>query len=419
MAHNENTRVKIPAVLHLHRLGFEYLSLSHAKWDEQTNIFTDIFKESFLRLNPDTDEAHLKRALDDIKLALDFEDLGHAFYKKMIGHPDFKFIDFQDFNNNSFHVVTELPCKNDGEEFRPDITLLINGLPLAFIEVKKPNNREGIIDERNRINTRFKNRKFRKFINISQVLIFSNNMEYDTESIVPIQGAFYGTTAREEAIFNCFREEEKFDLDTLLGPEDDATENFILKDNNLAIIKHSPEFATNKDPNTPTNRLLTSLFSRERFAFLLRYSIAYVKEQKGLEKHIMRYPQIFASKAIEQRLESGVKKGIIWHTQGSGKTALSYYNVHYLTDYFQKKGVVPKFYFIVDRLDLMVQAKREFEARGLVVHTVNSKDDLVADFKKKQVIHNLKGEREITVVNIQKFKDDPQALKTKDYNIDI
>ena len=64
----------------------------------------------------------------------------------------------------------------------------------------------------------------------------------------------------------------------------------------------------------------------------------------------MRYPQLFATKAIERKLEEGIKKGIIWHTQGSGKTALAFYNVKHLTDYYQNKGIVPKFYFIVDRL---------------------------------------------------------------------
>jgi len=66
-------------------------------------------------------------------------------------------IDFDDFDRNSFHAVTEFACKNDDEEFRPDITLLINGLPLVFIEVKKPNNRDGILAERKRIETRFQN----------------------------------------------------------------------------------------------------------------------------------------------------------------------------------------------------------------------------------------------------------------------
>ena len=117
---------------------------------------------------------------------------------------------------------------------------------------------------------------------------------------------------------------------------------------------------------------------------LLRYGFAYVKSESGLEKHIMRYPQFFATKAIEHRLDEGGKKGIIWHTQGSGKTALAFYNVQYLTDYFQRKGIVPKFYFIVDRIDLMNQAKREFTSRGLIVNTVNSKDALVGSFRRNR-----------------------------------
>jgi len=42
--------------------------------------------------------------------------------------------------------------------------------------------------------------------------------------------------------------------------------------------------------------------------------------------------------AIEKKLDSGVKHGIIWHTQGSGKTALAFHNVRYLRDYYQKQG---------------------------------------------------------------------------------
>lgn len=419
MSFNENTRVKIPAILHLCRLGYKYLSLSNAKRNESTNIFTDIFAESVLRINSDKDESDVKKLFEDVSLALDNEDLGQAFYEMLLSTSGTKLIDFKNFDNNSFHVVTELTYKNGDDEFRPDVTLLINGMPLAFVEVKKPNNQEGILAERDRINVRFKNPKFRKFVNISQLLVFTNNMEYDTESIEPIQGAFYSSPSYSNASFNCFREEESLDLSELIAPEDDNLENFVLKDNNLSSIKHSPEFITNKELDTPTNRILTSLFSRDRLEMLLKYSIAYVNEEKGLEKHIMRYPQFFATKAIERTIENGIRKGIIWHTQGSGKTALAFYNVHYLTDYFQKKGVVPKFYFIVDRIDLLNQAKREFTSRGLVVHTVNSKDELLNDFRLTQAIHNFSGKREITVVNIQKFKDDTDVLRSGDYDINI
>lgn len=417
MAFNENTRVKIPAVLHLCRLGFKYTSLSQARWDVSTNIFTDIFTESLLRINPDADESDVKRTFEDVGLALENEDLGKAFSTMLTAASGVKLIDFRNFDNNSFHVVTELTYRNGDDEFRPDITLLVNGMPLAFIEVKKPNNHEGILAERNRINTRFKNSRFRSFINISQILVFSNNMEYDVESIEPVQGAFYATTSNSDAKFNCFREEEIFNLTALLKPEDDELENFVLIDNNLSSIKYSPEFITNKEPNSPTNRILTSLFSRDRLAMLLKYGLAYVQEVSGPEKHIMRYPQLFATKAIERKLDAGIKKGIIWHTQGSGKTALAYYNVHYLTDYFRKKNVVPKFYFIVDRIDLLNQAKTEFTSRGLVVHTVSTKEVLLQNFRLRQAVHNLSGNREITVVNIHKFKDDSEVLKADDYDI--
>lgn len=418
MTFNENSRVKIPAILHLCRLGYKYISLSNAKRDKN-NIFTDIFIESISKINPDFDKKEIEKEIEKISVVLDNEDLGQAFYKMLIETSGIKLIDFQNFNNNSFHVVTELTYKNGEDEFRPDITLLINGMPLAFIEVKKPNNHDGILAERNRINIRFKNKKFRKFINISQILVFSNNMEYDSDSIEPIQGAFYSTTSYQNANFNCFREEEDLDLNKILEPENDGLETLVLKDNNLISIKYSPEFATNKNPKSPTNRILTSLFSKGRFSMFLKYCIVYVNSETGLEKHIMRYPQLFATKAIEKTLEKGIKKGIIWHTQGSGKTALSFFNVKYLTDYFQKKSIIPKFYFIVDRIDLMEQAKKEFSSRDLIVKTVSSKDELLKDFKTKKALNNFSGKNEITVVNIQKFKDEKDLLKTNDYDINI
>ena len=210
------------------------------------------------------------------------------FYEFITETSGLKIIDFEDFNRNSFHVVTAFTCKKDDEEFRPDITLLINGLPLAFIEVKKPNNRDGILAERNRIITRFRNPKFKRFINSTQFMVFSNNMEYDDGSPEPLEGAFYASTSYDRPAFNYFREEEQLNLADLLQPEDQQIENMVLADNNLTSIKHSPEFQTNKNPDSPTNRVSTSLFSRDRLAFLLRFGLAYVKTEHGVEKHIMR-----------------------------------------------------------------------------------------------------------------------------------
>lgn len=145
MVFSEDSRVKIPCILHLVRLGYRYLSLKNAVWDEETNIFPELFRVAIARINSDMDAGDIDRLLADVKLLLDNEDLGKAFYDRLIERSGIRLIDFENFDNNSFHVVTELTCKNGDDEFRPDITLLINGMPLAFIEVKKPNNREGVL----------------------------------------------------------------------------------------------------------------------------------------------------------------------------------------------------------------------------------------------------------------------------------
>ena len=196
-----------------------------------------------------------------------------------------------------------------------------------------------------------------------------------------------------------------------------------MKHRNCVVIKNLKEYQTNKDVNTPTNRIITSMLSKERFLFLLRYGIAYVERKvelddgtqgTTLQKQIMRYQQMFASYAIRRTLNNGVKNGIIWHTQGSGKTALAYYSVRSLTDFFAKKNIVAKFYFIVDRIDLMEQATDEFAARGLIVHNAKSREELMHDIASRSITQNNEGKLEIMVVNIQKFKEDKAKVLVDD-----
>ncbi|WP_232256742.1 DEAD/DEAH box helicase family protein [Helicobacter pylori] len=97
-------------------------------------------------------------------------------------------------------------------------------------------------------------------------------------------------------------------------------------------------------------------------------------------------------------------KGIIWHTQGSGKTALTYHLTKLIRDFFSPLNKKTKFYFIVDRLDLLEQAKNEFSKRGLCVHEAENKEDLSQKLKNSRVFEGPQGNDEIIVVNIQKFK---------------
>ena len=433
---SEATRVQMPAMVHLTRIGYTYFGkLSEDKngtvYDSDTNILLQVFERQFKNLNPGH-EGEFLQILKDIRKELNDDDLGRGFYNRLKAVSPVKLIDFDNIGNNTFHFTAEFTCKNGQDEFRPDITLFVNGLPLCFVEVKKPNNHGGMLAESARMNKeRFPNKKFRRFINITQLMIFSNNMEYDAlGGIVPIQGAFYCTGARSYAPFNCFREENlsgqkiaPFHRDYPYKEIDKTVEKQILSDYNCQVIHTSPEYQTNLGFNTPTNRILTSMCSPERLLYIIRYGIAYVRMEREVDgkiestdqKHIMRYQQLFASLAIRQKLVEGVKSGVVWHTQGSGKTALSYYLTYILNDFYSKQNKVAKFYFIVDRLDLLEQATQEFEARGLVVSTANTRAELMEQFRNNQAQQGVSGQAEITVVNIQRFAEDKEKVRISDY----
>ena len=429
---NEATRVQMPALVHLTRIGYTYFGKiseesADSIYDSKSNILIDVFKERFCALNPGH-EGEFAQLLKDIDLELDNDDLGKSFYKRLISISPIKLIDFDNPANNVYHCTAEFTCKRDEDEFRPDITLFVNGLPLTFIEVKKPHNKGGMIAESKRMNdVRFPNKKFRRFINITQLMIFSNNMEYDAcGGIVPIQGVFYCTGARKKAKFSVFREENPTHLAVApynqsfpYKPIDPIVEKKILSDFNCQVIHTSPEYQTNLDINSPTNRVITSMCSPERLLFILKYGIAYVHDEKEEddgtitvtdEKHIMRYQQLFASFAIREKLDEGVNSGVIWHTQGSGKTALAYHLNYVLSDYFSKKDKVAKFYFIVDRIDLLEQAMQEFTARGLTVKTASTRKELMEQFKSNQSLEGNEGKNEVTVVNIQRFEEDHEKV---------
>lgn len=426
--HNEDSRVKIPALVHFTRLGYTYKPLKESddNYDEDTNIFIGSFRDGINRINrTNISEQDAIDIITELKNILSQDDLGRGFYEYLKkGYKGLKLIDFETANgvNNIYEVVTEFTCKNGSEEFRPDITVLINGMPLVFIEVKKPNNKNGIQAEYERINKRFANKKFRRFANITQFMIFSNNSEYDDTEVVPLEGAFYATTDYERLFFSHFREEDETIYEKISNI-DESIEKEILTDNNLVSIKGSGEYAVNISPTSPTNRIITSMLSHERLMMLLKYALCFVDKVdpdtgiRKLEKHIMRYPQLFATKAIERKLDNGIKHGVIWHTQGSGKTELAFYNTHYLTDYYRKQGIVAKFYFIVDRLDLLRQAADEFRSRGLVVDEVKNKSELEKMFEKPGDKNN-SGELSITVVNIQKLSANAIA-KPLDYDLSI
>ena len=416
---SELTRVQIPAALHLMRLGYTYLPRNGkeiAERDPDTNILVSVFKEQFLKFNNYLTEEDFERELANIKLELDQNDLGRSFFRRLQGQEDTVYIDWENPEANTFHLALEVTCKNGQDEFRPDIVVFINGLPLSYIEVKQPNairdGKTGIQSEQDRTRQRFENRKFRRFNNITQLIALSDNLPYISGQGQQKQGSYYGSNAYSKTKFNAFKEEREEDFLHSLATLTEDQIDFVLDDMNHFALKSQPEFKTNLNHDTPCNAFLSSLYTKERLLFMLRFGLVYVEEeskdgQMQLQKHVMRYPQYFATRAIEETIARGVKKGVIWHTQGSGKTALAFFNIRYLTNYFSKQGIVPQFYFVVDRLDLADQAFKEFTKRGLKVKRINSPQEL----NQKQDGYD------VAVVNIQKFKDNSDLTDRSGYDL--
>lgn len=408
MPYNEITRVQVPALMHLAELGYNFISQKNKpNLDTATNILTDSFTQAFNQLNPNPTK-NVQDSLAEMKKRLNYDDLGKRFYEYLL-KSEHQIIDFDNPNNNLYEMMTELPYKS----FRPDTTLFINGLPLVNIEVKQPFAEKGIKEEKDRHIQRYENPENKIFYNLAQIWLFSDNLPYDENK--PDQGAFY--SASYSPIFQRFVEADRLDI-TPPPPENDQNyqnhrsleeiQKRVLNEFNLK------DTDTPKSPeDAPTNSLLTSFCSHKRLCFILKYGISFLKEKSEFKKHIWRYAQMFASlnvlKELQKHYETNPKdplKGIIWHTQGSGKTALTYHLTKLIRDFFSQSNLnkKTKFYFIVDRLDLLEQAKNEFSKRGLCVHEAENKEDLSQKLKNSSVFEGPQGNDEIIVVNIQKFK---------------
>ena len=428
---NEDTRVKIPATIQFLKLGYNYQSLKDdcLDLDFNTKIFINRFKPAIEKINnKKLSYDEVKQLLDEINNLIRNNDLGKEFYNRLINPQDkLKLIDFDKIENNDFAVVDELPFSitpdSDIGSFRPDINILINGMPLAFLEVKKPNNEGGIQKEFVRmINDRLKNAEFRKYFNLIQMVSFSNNMEYEEsdEAEDVRAGSFYTTPNGNNTSFSFFREDDElYHINYKYKEISEEKIKSITKDLGYdKKVVDTDEFKENMKNTTPCNKFVTSVFDKERFLYFLYYGILYINE-KIPQKHIMRYPQFFATRKIIERLENGGKGGIIWHTQGSGKTALAAYSNRVIKDYYAKKNIVARFFFVVDRIDLLRQASTEFENRGFSVINCNNKSEFSDELNKSLSTKNLNDSiGEYCVVNIQKFEGEMPNAKN-DYNANV
>ena len=313
----EDARMKVPALLHLSRLGYEYTPRAELHREPEANLLPDRLRAAAERINgteirPETLERMTKDLLEKLKQP----DLGSGFTRLLReGWNGLRLLDFEHPERNLLQAAAEVPCVQGRNRFRPDITVYVNGMPLVMIEVKTAKQKDGIPAEYDRMRRRFRNGQFRTFLQAAQLWIFSNSMENDGLDLLPRNGAFYAAADGEEFPVYSYVERRTgiYRRTVRLNPE---TEARILADQGMSEFRGTKEYRRRISPNTPTHRMLTSLLLPERLMFLIRYGIQYVTQADAqgkavLRKRILTAGQLDALTRMEEKARLGYRNWTI------------------------------------------------------------------------------------------------------------
>ena len=269
----------------------------------------------------------------------------------------FRYIDFSDPRKNQYHVTVEYPAVGKAP-IRPDIVCFVNGIPFVVIENKKSG-----VDVQEAIRQLERNQQgdyCPKFFAYPQLLIASNNKD-----------ARYGTTGTQAKFFTSWKEKEvaQEDLEAsvqelIKTPIESKIYDQICHDLNGATLGHRQ--ITNR-LTTKQDRDVVSLFDPFRLLDIAKNFIIY---DAGIKK-IMRYQQYFAIKKMLDRIiidedDPSVKRrngGLLWHTQGSGKSLTMVMFVKALIEHPHIQN--PRIVIVTDRKDLNKQISGTFKNCGL------------------------------------------------------
>ncbi|RLG43444.1 MAG: restriction endonuclease subunit R, partial [Thermoproteota archaeon] len=256
--------------------------------------------------------------------------------------PTVRFIDFESPENNSFIAISQFKVNIPGTEKHivPDIVLFVNGLPLVVVECKSPAIADPIAEAIIQL-MRYSNRRGAKEGN--EKLFWYNLFMVSTSN----QIAKYGTITSEYEHFVEWKDPYPF---------------------RLSDIKRSGNI-------TSQEVLVQGMLSKNNLLDLLHTFTIFKEDPKsGVIKVVARYQQFRAVKKIIKRLKEGKspeeKGGIIWHTQGSGKSVTMMFTVREM--YHNPEFGNFKIVFITDRKDLEKQLNETSKSVGFTVHLAKS-----------------------------------------------
>ena len=350
----EDKGSKFPAIEVLKALGYKYISpdqVTNLKDRASTPLLTGILESKLKEINSfeykgedyEFPEAIIKKAMKDIDVPIieglinanekiyDLLMLGKAYEVFTVdGNKrsyNINYIDWENIDNNDFHVTEEYKLEKnkktmDENHIIPDIVLFINGIPMAVIEAKRPSI---TVDEG--VSQMIRNQKpdyIPDLFKYVQLVMASNKNEVK-----------YATCGTPKKFWSVWKEEDKEWHEDIL---------------NKVVLGREV---------SKQDRDIVSLFSRERFIEIIQYFIIFDLNIKKTA----RYQQYFGVKAILDRVgerddEGNRKSGVIWHTQGSGKSLTMVMLGKYIFNRY--RSLDPKVIIVTDRVDLDEQIYKTF-----------------------------------------------------------
>lgn len=376
----EKAGVELPAINWLIKLGYTRLPGSQVQVEHRhlAPVLDDVLQARLLILNPWLASAPggISAALIELRKRVNDELLpaNKAFWEQVVHRSDIqvkdvdgkprsvRFFDATDATNNDFHVVDQYVGRNaDGDVFRPDLLLFVNGLPLAIIECKASHHR---LDEALGQLDGYQSTFPTQFV-FNQVCLGLNRRE-----------GLYGAILTKPAYYARYRlqAQETAAVAALLGDEPSEQDS-----------------------------LLWALFEPSRFLQLITHFVLFETRDGKTVKKLPRYQQWRAvRKTVDRLCAPKPSGGVVWHTQGSGKSLTMALLARMLRA--DSTGLNnPTVLVLTDRKDLDKQIFDTFHAVGINAIQAVSVDGLL------KMLSNDYGS--VFTSTVQKFQENDQPTE--------
>jgi type I restriction enzyme, R subunit len=367
-----------PAIQLLQNLGYSYYD--GCQEDERPDIGEVVLQNRLIsaikQINPWINEANLQKAYDKItsvqgaslmEINQQIWELirSETFPVKQVfdGAEEYKnvaFIDYQNPDNNDFLVVNQLKCHGRVRNSIPDLIIYVNGLPIAVIECKSPT-AMGAFDKAFS-DLQFYQENSEKLFHYNQIC-----------AGIYVVGGKYGAIGSPAPFYSVFKTKKGEEIEGITTEQD---------------------------------KLLYHLFNKEALLDIIRHFVIFELDEGRTIKKLPRYQQIRATNNTIARLQEG-KGGVVWHTQGSGKSITMAYVTRKLQA--QEFGFEnPTVIVMTDRKDLDRQITNTFRAVGFK----NVKQATSVKHLDKLLRNDYGG---IITTTLQKFQEkDTESTNTED-----